>query len=101
MFHYMIGKEDVGSYKNTYKHTLRNFASKDPKTMANNSGTKFDLEKSNFTLQSLGQKLNIKFPEGTIWFSGSNLTPLWGWRLIILNHLARADVIKQYELMFS
>lgn len=91
LFPYMIGKEDVGSYKNTYEHTLKIFASQDPQSMAQNSGTKFDPEKSVFTLLSLGQELNIKFPEGTIWFGGTNHTPLWEWRLIVLNHLARAD----------
>ncbi|ATW26658.1 DUF3786 domain-containing protein [Candidatus Formimonas warabiya] len=91
MLEYMIERGNVGSYQNTYDHTLRIFASKDPKTMADHSGTEFDAEKSEFTLESLGQKLHIKFPEGTIRFSGSNLAPLWPWRLIMLNHLARAD----------
>ncbi|MEL7566245.1 MAG: DUF3786 domain-containing protein [Dehalobacterium sp.] len=91
MYPYMIETGDVGSYQNTYDHTLRIFASKDPATMAYNSGTKFDIATSVFSFESLGQKLEVKFPQGTILFRGSHLSPLWPWRLIILNHLARAD----------
>lgn len=91
MFSYMIGAEDVGSYRDTYNHTLRNFAAKEPAQMANYSGTVFDPISSTFTVHSLGQSLNVKFPEGTIRFKGSVHAPLWSWRLIILNHLARSD----------
>jgi hypothetical protein len=87
----MIGTGEVGSYQNTYDHTLQIFAAKDPVAMAKNSGTQFDPFESRFTLESLGQKLSIQYPEGTVLFSGSDISPLWGWRLIILNHLARAD----------
>ncbi len=91
MFSYMIGTEDVGSYKDTYNHTLRNFSSKDPAQMAKNSGTRFDPTSSMFTVHSLGQRLNVKYPQGTIRFNDSVHAPLWSWRLIILNHLARAN----------
>lgn len=91
VFPYMISSGEIGSYQNTYDHTLRIFATKDPVAMAKNSGTQFDIKKSQFTLQSLGQELSIKFPEGTVHFSSTDIAPLWSWRLIILNHLARAD----------
>lgn len=88
---YMVSHGEIGSYQNTYDHTLRIFADKDPVAMAQKSGTQFDMEKSQFTLLSLGQELNIKFPEGIVHFSGTDISPIWSWRLIIMNHLARAD----------
>ncbi len=87
----MIGEDDVGSYRNTYNHTLKNFSAKEPVRMSKNSGTNFDNKSSMFTVPSLGQTLNIKYPEGVISFNNSLHSPLWSWRLIILNHLARAD----------
>ena len=91
MFSYMISSGEIGSYQNTYDHTLKIFAAKDPEAMAKNSGTRFDRESACFTLQSMGQELTIQHPEGTVYFSGTGIAPLWGWCLIILNHLARAD----------
>lgn len=91
MFSYMIGEEDVGSYRDTYNHTLGNFIKKDPCEMAKKSGTTFDPTGSSFIVPSLGQELVVRYPEGTVRFRGTVYTPLWSWRLIVLNHLARAD----------
>lgn len=86
MLPYMIGKEDVGSYKNTYEHTLRIFASKDPKTMANNSGTIFDLE--------MDGSANLLFnASANHYLHTEDITALGS---IIISFL-----IKQYELMYS
>ncbi len=91
MFGYMLDKEEMGSYIGAYKHAQAAFSRKDPLEMAKLSGTVFDSEKSSFTVTSLGQILEVKYPEGTIRFGGTALSPRWNWRLIVLNYLARAD----------
>lgn len=91
MFPYMIGKENVGSYRMTFEHSLKNFASKNPVEMAENSGSVFNPENSTITLKSLGQWINVTFPEGKVTFRYFNHSPVWSWRLIILNYLSRAD----------
>lgn len=91
MFSYMAGKDDVGSYKKTFEISLKEFASKNPAEMAKNSGALFDPGSSVINLTSLGQSLDVKYPEGTVRFSGMDRGPLFSWRLIILNHLWRAD----------
>lgn len=91
MLWYMLEREDMGSYRVAYEYARNNFAQKDPLLMARQSGTYFNPENSVFTVTSLGQTLEVRHPQGEIHFSGSTLSPLWSWRLIILNHLARAD----------
>lgn len=91
IFNYMVGAEDVGSYKNAYNHTLKNFSAKEPSQMAKNSGNVFDPIRSIITIHSMGQIIDVKYPEGAIRFNDSPLSPLWSWRLIMLNHLARSD----------
>lgn len=91
MFPYMIGKDNVGAYRVAFEYSLRNFASKDPVEMANNSGSTFDSESSTIIMNSLGQWINVKFPEGIVTFRNSSHLPVWYWRLVILNYLYRAD----------
>lgn len=91
MFPYMIGKGNAGSYRTAFEYSLRNFTSKKPGEMAKNSGSTFDPKKSTITLQSLGQWIDVKYPEGKISFSNSGHSPVWNWSLLILNYLSRAD----------
>lgn len=101
MFQYMIGKENVGSYRTAFEHSLRNFTSKNPVEMAKNSGSIFDPGNSTITLQSLGQWIDVRFPEGKISFSNSSHSPVWNWRLLILNYLSRADNTPTFNRLIS
>lgn len=39
----------------------------------------------------MGQPLKVKYPEGAISFGNTGQSPVWSWRLVILNYLSRAD----------
>lgn len=91
MQQFMIGPQEVGSYQTTYEHTLKIFASKNPDSMSSNSGVKYNTQTGVFTVPSLKQMIEVKYPSGDMYFAGYDVMPLWPWRLIILNHLSRAD----------
>lgn len=88
---YMIGKDFAGSYQKTFDYSLEIFRAKDPLQMAHHSGSVFDPERSVISLQSMGQPVEVQFPGGRINFTGSGHSPVWSWRLLILNYLCRAD----------
>lgn len=91
MYPYMVGSGQMGVYKRTFDYTLKTFTVKDPGEMAANCGAAYDREKSTITLSSMGQTLEVRHPGGEIFFSNSEQKPLWPWRLVLLNHLCRAD----------
>lgn len=91
MFDFMVGKKDTGSYWPVFEHYTKFFASKDPLEMAANSGADFNREKSVIRLSSLGQLIDIAYPSGEVYFGGSNLIPIWNWRLVIINYLWRSN----------
>ena len=90
MFPYMIGSGSEGAYKRASGDTLETFADKDPGEMAANCGVNFNPDASVIIISSMGQKLEVKHPEGEIRFSNSEHRPIWPWRLVILNHLCRS-----------
>lgn len=87
----MIGKDFAGSYQRTFEYSLEIFRAKDPVQMAHNSGSVFDPKKAVISLKSMGQSIDVQFPGGKINFTNSSHSPVWSWRLIILNYLCRAD----------
>lgn len=89
----MIGKDFAGSYQKTFDHTLEIFRAKDPVQMAYCSGSSHDPGRSVISLQSMGQTVEVAFPEGQVCFADSSHSPVWSWRLLILNYLCRADGI--------
>ena len=91
MFPYMIGEEKVGAYKTAFEYAHKYFASKDPFKMSENSGAIFDPIQSIISIKSLGQMLDIKYPEGKIVFNGSKHIPIWSWRFLVLHYLSRSD----------
>ncbi|ACV62472.1 hypothetical protein Dtox_1614 [Desulfofarcimen acetoxidans DSM 771] len=91
MFPYMIGKEEAGPYRSATEHCLKKLILKDFEGIAKNSGAVFETEHSTITLNSLGQSVSVKLPEGKIVFNGTDYCPVLGWRIIILNYLFRAD----------
>ncbi|MCM0758406.1 DUF3786 domain-containing protein [Sporomusa sphaeroides DSM 2875] len=90
MFPYMIGK-DKGAFTAPFEYAIKCFAAKDPHTMSENSGAIFDPDQSIIQIKSLGQMLEIKYPEGDIVFNSSKHMPAWNWRWLILHYLSRAD----------
>jgi len=88
---YMVDKMHGECYQEGFLHSQKNFASKNPAEMASNSGAVYRPELSIITLQSLRQSIDVYFPDGKVVFSDSDLSPVWPWRLIILNYLYRAD----------
>ena len=90
MFPYMIS-EDKGAYKTSFEYIFKYFAAKDPLKMSENSGASFDPKQSIIRIKSLGQVLDIKYPEGDIVFNGSKYMPAWNWRWLILQYLSQAD----------
>ncbi|WP_066638596.1 DUF3786 domain-containing protein [Desulfolucanica intricata] len=90
MFSYMIAG-DKETYKTAFEYIIKYFAAQDPFKMSENSGAIFDPKQSIIRIKSLGQVLDIKYPEGSIVFNGSKYMPAWNWRWLILNYLSRAD----------
>lgn len=100
MFPFMIGNGQVGVYsrygqvgvyKRAFEYTLKIFVEKNPGEMAANCGAEFNQATSVITLASMGQALEVKYPEGEICFSNSKHSPVWPWRLVMLNHLCRSN----------
>lgn len=91
MLSILAGKEAVGSYQKAFDVSLAKFAAKDPVEIAANSGAVYEAGRGVFRLVSLGQELEVGYPDGVVRFAGTELTPGFGWRLIILNYLTRAD----------
>jgi len=90
MFPYMIS-EDKKAFSTAFEYIIRDFAAEDPVKMSENSGAAFDPEQSVIRIKSLGQVLEVKYPEGDIVFQGSKYMPAWNWKWLILHYLARAD----------
>lgn len=91
MFPYMTGSGRAGVYERTFDYILKTFVQKSPAEMAANCGAEFDPAASVITLASMGQTLEVKYPAGEIFFSNSEHSPVWPWRLVVLNHLCRSN----------
>ncbi|MDD4783960.1 MAG: DUF3786 domain-containing protein [Syntrophaceticus sp.] len=89
MFPYMIAA-DKTAFSTAFEYIIRDFAAEDPFKMSENSGAIFDPKQSIIRIKSLGQVLDVKYPEGDIVFSGSKYMPAWNWKWLILHYLARA-----------
>ena len=59
--------------------------------MAATSGCEYDPQQEAFNLVSLGQPLSVSYPQGEVLFQGTNISPFWEWRLLVLNYLWRSD----------
>ena len=90
MLPYMIA-EDKAAFSTAFEYIVGDFAAEDPVKMSENSGAVFDPKQSIIRIKSLGQVLDVKYPEGDIVFKGSKYMPAWNWRWLILHYLARAD----------
>ena len=90
MLPYMIA-EDKAAFSTAFEYIVGDFAAEDPVKMSENSGAIFDPKQSIIQIKSLGQELEVKYPEGDIVFKGSKYMPAWNWRWLILHYLARAD----------
>lgn len=91
MFSFMMEKEDAGSYGNAIEYSLNTFSQKDPAQMARRGGGMYQPEKSVILLPALGQLLQISYPQGEVTFKGTEVKPLWQWRLLATNYLGRCD----------
>lgn len=91
LYPFMMGDPDPRAYQTAFDYALQIFRSLDPGVMATNSETIFDPGRGTFTIPSFGQLVKVTYPEGKVTFTGTDLAPLVGWRLIMINHLARAN----------
>lgn len=87
---YMTGKK-WGAYSKTMDYSVGIFASGNPQSMAYNSGTSYHSQESFFLVKSFGQELTVHYPDGRIFFKGTDKTPIFGWSIPVVNYLARAD----------
>lgn len=91
MFSFMQENDDPGPYCSAINHSLEIFAQKDPVQMARRGGGMYQPENSRILLPSLGQLLQISYPDGEVTFKGTPKQPLWQWSLIATNYLGRAE----------
>lgn len=91
MYPYMIGSSEVGGYKTAFDYSLRAFRAREPAEMAKTSGCQYDPRLEAFNLASLGQPISVSYPEGEVLFQGTDISPRWEWRLLVLNYLWRSD----------
>ena len=87
----MVGSKQTGHYQFAFQETLSRFKLMDPVEIAAKSGTKYNSDTSSFTVQSFNHDIKVSFPDGRITFAGTDILPLMGWRLVIINYLVRAD----------
>lgn len=87
----MTGHDDPGPYQAALDESLEKFTAGDPEEMAANAGAEYDVNDSTIVLSTLNQVLRIEHPTGEAAFRGSDRSPLWQWKLIVLNYLSRAD----------
>lgn len=98
---YMISKKEWGSYRKTHEYSCGIFASRDPESMAFNSGVVFDKLRSRFLMRGFGQELLVDYPGGTVTFAGTSISPPFAWCLTVINYLARADGTAISERLIS
>lgn len=87
----MIGKKGWGVYAKSMHYSAGIFASRDPVSMALNSGAHYDPDHSLFLLKSFGRELTVSYPEGRIYFKDTSHSPPFNWCLPLVNYLTRAD----------
>ncbi len=82
---------EPGPYMMAFEQSLAAFIQADPRDMARHSGGRYDAEASAIILTSLGEELEVRFPDGRVTFRPTDLRLPWTWELIVLNYLGRAD----------
>lgn len=91
MLPFMMRRGEPGPYMAAFEHSLATFTAKDPGEMAHRGGGRYDPGEETIVLTSLNQELEVSFPDGEVTFRGTGLRPRWGWELVVLNYLGRAD----------
>ena len=93
MFKFMVEGEGnpPSAYKDAVDYSVKMFSGKDPAQMARCGGGMFQPEKSLILLSSLGQLLQITYPQGYTNFKNTVERPLWQWSFLAINYLWRAD----------
>jgi len=88
---FMIAGDDGHYYRTAFEYSLKRFRARNPVEIAECAGAEFDRDHSIITLSSFGQAITVGYPQGEVRFAGTDLLPIWEWRLITLNYLGRAD----------
>ncbi len=89
----MIGKETPKHYLDAVNKARDAFASRDPQTIEKLSGAEWNGELSSFIFKSIGQELQVHYPDGNVCFSGEDRIPALFWRISIVNYLGHASGI--------
>jgi len=73
-----------------YEYAVKMFAQRDPKEMAELSGTIYDEENSMFILRLMGNDMKVKFPEGTIFHMNGEEVTTYTVKIILIRFLTNA-----------
>lgn len=87
----MDKQSNYANYANAYQVAVSKFNSRTPAQIADTTGAVFNEHDQLFYLTSFGQQLAISYPDGQIWFKGTDKKPVFSWRLIVINYLGRSS----------
>lgn len=73
-----------------YEYAVKMFAQRDPKEMAELSGTIYNEENSTFTLRLMGSDMKVKFPEGTVFHMNGEEVTTYTAKIILIRFLTNA-----------
>lgn len=83
-------KHDYANYATAFNRALVQLHSRSPQEIAHNSGANYWKNNNTFTLVALGQPLEVNYATGRVTFVGTEIQPVFPWRLIVVNYLGRA-----------
>jgi len=74
-----------------FGHAVKLILERRPAEIAGCAGICFDAEKSCFTFTSLGQGIEVTYPDFNVTFAGTEKKPVANWHMPILHYLSAAD----------
>ncbi|MDS1029138.1 DUF3786 domain-containing protein [Bacillota bacterium LX-D] len=94
MYPYMVDPRGEGSYDEAFDASRARLAALTVEQIQEKTLCPFSKTTNTFSLGSFGQKLEILYPEGKIYFAGHpECQPLLWWALIALNYLSAAKKV--------
>ncbi len=90
---YLIGPETITPYEDAFKESIRRYKALAPNIISENTGCPYHPKENCFELRCFQMDLRITYPEGIVYYKGTNINPPVTWRLIILNYFSFAKKV--------
>lgn len=86
----MVNNKNEGVYSPAFTQSRERLKQLTPEQIMETTHCPYDYSKECFLIRSFGHDFEIYYPEGDVFFAGSDLRPSIDWRLILLNFLSSA-----------